>query len=245
MPKEAWKTVIEKGHAKNLPIAAHIFYLDDAKDLLREGVDLIAHSVRDKPVDEEFIRLAKARDVCVVPTLTREVSTFVYESTPTWFSDEFFLRHADLSSVEQLKDPARQAQMRKSQSAQKYKVALDVASKNLKALKDAGVRIAFGTDTGPPARFQGYFEHMELELMVKAGLTPMDAIVAATGDAARCMKNTSGIGTIKAGSPADFVVYREDPSKDIKATRTLEAVWIAGAKMPDAARPSQAGGGRP
>jgi imidazolonepropionase-like amidohydrolase len=245
MPKEAWKTVIEKGHAKNLPIAAHIFYLDDAKDLLREGVDLIAHSVRDKPVDEEFIRLAKARDVCVVPTLTREVSTFVYESTPPWFSDEFFLRHADMSSVEQLKDPARQAQMRKSESAQKYKVALDVASKNLKALKDAGVRIAFGTDTGPPARFQGYFEHMELELMVKAGLTPMDTIIAATGDAARCMKNTSGIGTIKAGSPADFVVYREDPSKDIKATRTLEAVWIAGTKMPDAARPSQAGGARP
>lgn len=232
MPKEAWKTVIERGHAKKLPIAAHIFYLDDATDLLREGADLIAHSVRDKPVSEEFINLAKQRDVCVVPTLTREVSTFVYESTPAWFSDEFFLRHADKAVVDQLKEPARQEQMRKSASAQKYKVALDMASKNLKALKDAGVRIAFGTDTGPPARFQGYFEHMELELMVKAGLTPMEAIVSATGDAARCIRNTSGLGTIKAGGPADFVVYRDDPSKDIRATRSIDSVWIAGAKMP-------------
>lgn len=232
MPKEAWKTVIDRGHAKKIPIAAHMFYLDDAKDLLREGADLLAHSVRDKPIDDEFIRLAKERDVCVVPTLTREVSTFVYESTPAWFTDEFFVRHADKATVEQLKEPARQEQMRKSPAAQKYKVALDVASANLKKMKDAGVRIAFGTDTGPPARFQGYFEHMELELMVKAGLTPMEAIVSATGEAARCMKNSSGLGTLKAGAPADFVIYREDPTKDIRAARSIESVWIAGTRIP-------------
>ena len=61
---------------------------------------------------------------------------------------------------------------------------------------------------------------------------PMDAILSATGDAGRCMKNTSGLGTIKQGSPADFVIYRDDPTKDIRATRTIESVWIAGAKMP-------------
>jgi imidazolonepropionase-like amidohydrolase len=232
MPKEAWKTIIDRGRAKKLPVAAHMFYLDDAKDLLREGVDLLAHSVRDKPIDDEFVRLAKERDVCLVPTLTREVSTFIYESTPAWFSDEFFLRHADTATLEQLKDPKRQEAMRTSASAQKYKVALDVASANLKKMKDAGVRIAFGTDSGPPARFQGYFEHMELEMMVKAGLTPMDAIVSATGGAGRCMKNASGLGTLKTGAPADFVIYRDDPTKDIRATRTIESVWIAGARVP-------------
>ncbi|MGH9346367.1 MAG: amidohydrolase family protein [Vicinamibacterales bacterium] len=233
MPKEAWRTVIERGHAKQIPVAAHLFYLDDAKDLLREGIDVIAHSIRDRPIDEELVRLATERDVCVVPTLTREVSTFVYESTPAWFADEFFVRHADKATVDALNDPARQAAVRKSPAAQKYKVALEVASANLKKLKDAGVRIAFGTDTGPPARFQGYFEHLELELMVKAGLTPMEAIVSATGDAARCMKNTTGLGTIRAGSPADFVIYRDDPTKDIRATRTIESVWIAGARVPE------------
>jgi imidazolonepropionase-like amidohydrolase len=193
---------------------------------------LIAHSVRDLPVDEEFVTLAKQRDVCVVPTLTREVSTFIYESTPPFFSDEFFLRHADAAVVAQLKEPGRQAQMRKSPAAQRYKVALDVASANLRKLRDAGVGIAFGTDTGPPARFQGYFEHMELEMMVKAGLSPMEALVAATGGAARCMKAPKGLGTITAGAPADFVVYRDDPTKDIRATRTLESVWVAGTKIP-------------
>ena len=232
MPKDAWRAVIDRGHAKQVPIAAHIFYLDDAKDLLREGVDLIAHSVRDKPVDEEFISLAKSRDVCVVPTLTREVSTFVYESTPDWFADEFFVRHADPKVVEQLKDPARQKQMQSSKSAQQYKKALAVASANLKTLKDAGVRIAMGTDTGPPARFQGYFEHMELEMMVKAGLTPMQAIVAATGDAARCMKKEKTIGTLQPGAYADFVIYGDDPTKDIRATRSIESVWVGGTKVP-------------
>ena len=232
MPKAAWKTVIDVGHAKGLPVAAHLFYLEDAKDLLREGIDLLAHSVRDKPVDEEFVSLAKSRDVCVVPTLTREVSTFVYESTPEWFADEFFVRHADPKVLEELKSPARQAQVRKSASAQKYKAALAVATDNLKRMKDAGVRIAMGTDTGPPARFQGYFEHMELEMMVKAGLTPMDAIVAATGDAARCMKKPDVLGVLKAGANADFVIYTDDPTKDIRNTRTIESVWVSGVRIP-------------
>jgi imidazolonepropionase-like amidohydrolase len=231
MPKAAWKTVIDMGHAKQLPVAAHLFYLDDAKDLLREGIDLLAHSVRDKPVDDEFITLATSRDVCVVPTLTREVSTFVYESTPAWFTDEFFLRHADAKVLEELKTPARQERMRKNESAQKYKVALRVASDNVKKMKDGGVRIAMGTDTGPPARFQGYFEHMELEMMVKAGLTPMQAIVAATSDAARCMKKADTLGVLRAGALADFVIYTDDPTKDIRATRTIDSVWVGGNRV--------------
>jgi imidazolonepropionase-like amidohydrolase len=167
----------------------------------------------------------------VVPTLTREVSTFVYESTPEWFSDPFFTRGADAVIIEQLKEPKRQDAMRNSPAAKKYRVALEVATANLKAMKDAGVKIAFGTDSGPPARFQGYFEHMELEMMVKAGLTPMEAIVSATGGAAACMKNRSGLGTLKAGAPADFVVYRDDPTRDIRATRSLESVWVAGSQV--------------
>jgi imidazolonepropionase-like amidohydrolase len=231
MPVEAWQTAIERGHARGLPIAAHIFYLDDAKALLRTGVDLIAHSVRDKPVDAEFIRLARERDVCVSPTLMREVSTFVYASTPPFFSDEFFLRYADKAAVAALATPARQQQVRDSKTAQRYQVALEQASRNVKQLKDAGVRIAMGTDTGPAGRFQGYFEHMELELMVKAGLTPMQTIVAATGDAARCMRKRGVIGTLEPGAFADLVVYGANPASDVRNTRTIESVWIAGEKL--------------
>jgi imidazolonepropionase-like amidohydrolase len=229
MPVDAWKAAIQEGHRRGLPVAAHIFYLDDAKAALREGVDLIAHSVRDLPVDAELIELARSRDVCLSPTLVREVSTFVYESTPPFFSDQFFLRHADKAAIAQLSAPDAQEQMRASKTAQRYKVGLEQASRNVKQLKDGGVGIAMGTDTGAGVgRFQGYFEHMELEMLVEAGLTPMQAIVAATGGAARCMKKPGAIGTIQPGAFADLVVYGANPSADIRNTRTIESVFVAG-----------------
>jgi imidazolonepropionase-like amidohydrolase len=95
MSAEAYAAVIEQAHKKGLPVAAHLYYLDDAKGLLKAGVDFIAHSIRDKEVDDELIALLKERDICVCPTLTREVSVYVYESTPEFFSDPFFLEAAE------------------------------------------------------------------------------------------------------------------------------------------------------
>ena len=111
--------------------------------------------------------------------------------------------------------------MRTSPSAQRYKAALEVARRNLKKLSDAGVPIAMGTDTGPTGRFQGYFELMEIEMMVKAGLTPRQALAAATRDAARCMKLDRELGTIEPGKWADFVVLDANPLADIANTKTI------------------------
>jgi imidazolonepropionase-like amidohydrolase len=122
--------------------------------------------------------------------------------------------------------------MRKSPAAQRYKAALEVAERNLKALSDAGVTIAMGTDTGPPMRFQGYFEQMELELMAKSGLTPRQVLTAATRDAARCMKIDGEVGTIEPGKWADFVALDADPLADIRNTRKIDSVWIAGNRVP-------------
>src|SRR5947207_9126995 len=118
--------------------------------------------------------------------------------------------------------------MKTSKSAQRYKVALEQASRNLKKLSDSGVMIAMGTDTGPPARFQGYFELMELELMAKAGLTPRQVLIAATRDAARCQKLDAELGTLEANKWADFVVLDADPLVDITNTRKISAVYVAG-----------------
>ena len=101
--------------------------------------------------------------------------------------------------------------MKNSKSAQRYKVALEQASKNAKKLADSGVKLAMGTDTGPPARFQGYFELMELELMAKAGLTPKQVLASATRDAAKCMKLDAELGTLEPNKWADFVVLDADP----------------------------------
>jgi imidazolonepropionase-like amidohydrolase len=232
MKPEIYQAVIEQAHKHNLPVAVHLYYLDDAKAVLKAGADFIAHSVRDKEVDQELIDLLKKNNVCLCPTLTREVSTYVYESVPEFFSDPFFLREADPQVLEQLKDPKRQAGLQKSKAAQQYKKALEVASANLKKLSDAGVRIAFGTDTGPPARFQGYFEHMELALMAKAGLTPEQVLQSATSEAASCLK-LHGVGSLEAGKWADFDVFAENPLEDVANSESLESVWIAGNRVPE------------
>jgi imidazolonepropionase-like amidohydrolase len=230
MPLEVARAVIEQAKTHNLRVAAHIFYLEDAKALVRAGAAFIAHSVRDLPVDDELIKLLKERNVCVCPTLTREVSTFVYESEPDFFKDPFFLKGADPAVLDALRDPKRQAQMRESKSAQRYKAALEVAIANVKRLFDGGVSLASGTDTGPPARFQGYFEHLELDLLTRAGLTPAPILAMATGNAAQCSK-LSGLGYLRPGHQADFVVLTGNPLEDIRQTKTIESVWIAGKRV--------------
>ena len=231
MKPAVYQAIISHAHGSGYKVAAHLYYQADAKALLDSEVDFIVHSIRDEEVDDALIQKLVNDEVCLCPTLTREVSTFVYESEPDFFSDPFFLKDADPEVIEQLKDPARQKEIRESKSAQQYKTALEVASKNLKKMADAGVTVAFGTDTGPPARFQGYFEHLELELMVKAGLSPMQAIVSATGDAAKCL-NLYRVGTLAQGKWADMIVLNENPLDDIKNTRTIDAVYIAGNLVP-------------
>jgi len=230
MTPEVYRAVIDQAHKDGLRAATHLFYLSDAKALLDAGSDFIAHSVRDTDVDADFIAKMKARKVCYCPTLTREVSTFVYGSTPAFFSDPFFLKHADMRVVNALKDPKRQDAMRDSREAREYKAGLAVAERNLKTLSDAGVTIAMGTDSGPPARFQGYFEQLELAMMVESGLTPRQALAAATRDAASCMR-LNEVGTLEPGKWADFLVLDADPLADIKNTRAIDSVWIAGNRI--------------
>jgi imidazolonepropionase-like amidohydrolase len=232
MTPEVYRAVIDEAHKRGMRVATHLFYLADAKSLLDAGSDFVAHSIRDADVDADVISKLKARGVCVSPTLMREVSTFVYESTPDFFSDPLFLSHANKEWMATAKDPARQQAMRTSASAQRYKVALEQAKKNLKKLSDAGVPIAMGTDTGPNQRFQGYFELMELELMAKSGLTPRQVLASATRDAARCMKLDRELGTLETGKWADFVVLDANPLNDISNVKKIASVWIAGNQVP-------------
>ncbi len=232
MPDYVYAEVITRSHEVDLPVAAHIFYLEDAKGLVRAGVDLLAHSVRDQPVDEELIALLLERNVCLCPTLTRDLSTFVYAHRPAFFDDPFFTREAPPDVLEALQEPSRQQEVADSQSARRYREALEVAKSNLVRLAEAGVRIAFGTDSGPPGRFQGYFEHLELEMMVEAGLTPAQALRAATVDAAACVGQEGRVGSFAPGAWADFIVVREDPLADIINTRQIDSVWVAGNRVP-------------
>jgi imidazolonepropionase-like amidohydrolase len=231
MPPEVYRAVIEEAHRRGLRVAAHLFYLADAKDLVASGVDMIAHSVRDAPIDAAFAAELARRGVCTCPTLMREVSAFVYAEEPPFFADPFFLKEADPAVVAELRAPERRERLRSNPATARYREALRTASQNLKTLVDAGAPIAFGTDTGPPARFPGYFEHEELRMMVEAGLSPTQALVAATSGTARCLRLET-VGRLEPQAWADFLVLRDDPRNDIRNTKSLASVWIAGNRVP-------------
>lgn len=227
MSEAIYKAIIDRSHELSYQVAVHLYYLEDAKKLLAAGGDLLVHSVRDQPVDQELVDMMQKRKTCYCPTLTRELSTYVYEDTAGFFSDPFFLQEYNRQTIQPLLDPERQREVSNSYSAQTYKQQLPVALANLKILADAGVPLIMGTDSGMPARFMGYFEHLEMEMMVDAGLNPMDILQSATGNAEACMK-LKDVGLLKEGYWADFVILSQNPLDDIRNTRSIEAVWIGG-----------------
>ena len=236
MTEEVYRAVINRSHALGYKIATHMYYLEDARKLLEAGSDMLAHSVRDLPVDDAFIQLIKEKKVCYCPTLTRELSTYVYGDTAEFFSDPFFTWQYDSATIRPLKDPARQLQVRNSQSAKTYRQQLPVAMANLKKLCDSGVPIVFGTDSGIPTRFIGYFEHIEMKMMADAGLTPMQIIVSATKNAAQYL-GMKDLGTLSRGHRADFIILDADPLTDIRNMRKMSAVFINGDSVHFPAQP--------
>ena len=231
MTPEVYRAVIDAAHARGTRVAVHLYYLEDAKALLAAGADYIAHSVRDLPVDSAFVQALVRSKVCYSPTLMREVSTFVYGNTPAFFTDSLFLAHANRSWMATVQQPARQEATRTSASAQRYEAQLPLAMRNLAVLHRAGVWIAMGTDTGPLGRFQGYFELMELEMMVEAGLTPAAVLQSATSVAAACMQVDGELGTLEAGKWADLLVLDASPLEQISNVRRQHSVWIGGKRV--------------
>lgn len=227
MSWDAVHEVINIAREAGIPVATHIFYQEDAQRLLEMGTGLIAHSVRDQKVTEDFTQAMLDTGVCYVPTLTREVSTFVYASRPAFFDDPFFLEGAKQSEIERVSQPEFMARVAASPTAAGYRIALEQAKENLKIVADAGVPIAFGTDTGPGGRFLGYFEHMEFDLMAESGMTAEQILLSATSVAADCM-NLDDVGTLEAGNWADFVVLGDNPLADIRGAHAVQRVYVAG-----------------
>jgi imidazolonepropionase-like amidohydrolase len=226
MPAEVYRAIIDEAHRHDLRVLAHVYYLADAKGLLAAGVDGLAHSVRDQPVDDELARALRARNAIYLATLVRDESTFAYAGPPVWLGDAFFQAGLLPAVLEKLRSPAFQQHAAADRDLARNRASLAMAEKNLKALYLAGVRVGFGTDAGMPGRFLGYFEHRELQLMVEAGLTPMQAIVCATRNAAGFLGND--FGALRYGQRADFLVLDANPLDDIRNTEKIAAVWQAG-----------------
>ncbi|HEX8302676.1 amidohydrolase family protein [Sphingomonas sp.] len=228
LPPEISGASIAAAHAHRLNIVAHIFYLADARRVVDQGIDGLGHGVRDQPVDPGLIAAMKAHGSWqMASTLARERALFAYGSAAPWLNDPFFVQAVPADTLRQLADPARQSRVAAGPNFAKLEGFLRMAQRNLKTLADAGVPYAMGTDAGGPLRFPGHAEHDELVLMVEAGLTPMQAIVAATSSGAKFMKAVD-IGSLQAGKWADLIVLDADPLKDIRNSRTIRAVYVAG-----------------
>ena len=226
---EVYSAVIDEAHKNGLRVAAHIYDLDDAKAIVRAGVDIIAHGVRDKPVDAEFIEMVKARSVWYIATIVLDESNFVFAEQPPWMREPFFQRALHPAVRTLLDDPAYRERTLAAPATVKNRAAVATNKQNLKALHDAGVRIGLGSDSGVGLRVSGWAEHRELALIVDAGLTPMQAITVATSNAAALLK-LDDRGVLAAGKRADLVVLDADPTADIANTKKIHAVWHRGKK---------------
>ena len=206
MTPELYGAVIEEAHAHGLRVTAHIFSLEDAKGLLRAGVDAFAHSVRDMEVDDEFVAMVRERpEVVLVPNLG---SRGVFEDL-SWLSGTIPADELDeLQAGYQDRPEAHES--------------FAIQAANLARLNAEGMKIALGTDGNA-----GWRPHIEMADMVASGMTPHEVLVSATGSAAEFLR-LDHTGTIAAGKSADFVVLEANPLEDITNTRRIESVYLRG-----------------
>lgn len=224
LDKPTLKAVVDAAHARKKLAVVHVGSLDDARAAIDASADALVHLFVDQPPDAKFGRDAAARTMFVIPTLTVKLSVTGTPGAGSLVDDERIAPYLTKSEIETLKRafPARKA--------------LDYtnAERAVRQLKAAKVPILAGTDAGNPGTSHGAALHRELELLVKAGLTPVEALIAATSAPARAFQLRDR-GEIALGKRADLVLVHGDPSNDITATRDIAGIWKNGVELDRAA----------
>jgi imidazolonepropionase-like amidohydrolase len=206
---DLYGAAIEEAHAAGLRTIAHEYYLEDAKELVRRGIDAFAHGVRDKDLDDEFVALVKAHPgFVIIPNLPeRGVATDL-----SWLSGA--LPTDQLSSL--------QAAAVDNADAAAF---FAIQARNLARASREGIAIAMGTDGNTP-----WGPHLEMADMVATGMSPADVLVAATKNAAAFLK-LDDAGTVASGKIGSFIVLEANPLDDIANTRRIRDVYLRGDKV--------------
>jgi imidazolonepropionase-like amidohydrolase len=226
----------EEARARKLPLIVHATGLDEAKEALRAGAKLLVHSVGDKPVDDEFLALAKKNGTIYCPTLTvfrgylRMFTGAAEHQAPKVDDPNGCLDAATLARV------AETAKVTAPVSAERIKglegrvsSGEKITAANLKKVFDAGIPIAMGTDAGNPLTLHGPSVYAEMIAMQAAGLTPMQVLTASTRGGALAMGRKKDFGTVEKGKQADLLIVGADPTKDIANLQQVRWVVRGGA----------------
>jgi imidazolonepropionase-like amidohydrolase len=212
---------------------AHIVELADARRIVDQGVNVLAHNVRDQEIPDDFIATLKERNVSVISTLAREEAMFVFGDSPGFTDNPFFQKGLTPERLALLKTKKRDEQAN-DPARPKLMNAFAIDKINVRKLLNAGVRLGFGTDSGgEPNRFfiQGFFEHRQMELLRDAGLSPMQVIQTFSKNNSELLGIDRDFGTLARGKAADLLVLGKNPLDDITNMRAIEAVYLGGKKF--------------
>jgi imidazolonepropionase-like amidohydrolase len=233
LSREFCAAVLDQARKHGKLTMAHVVELADARMIVDEGVNILAHNVRDQELPDDFIATLTQRNVSVISTLAREEALFVFGDGPAFTDNPFFQKGLSAERLALLKTKKREEQAG-DPARPRWLRMFDTDKKNLKKLADAGVRFGFGTDSGGALDryfIQGFFEHRQMELMRDAGLTPMQIIQAFSKNNAELLGIDRDFGTLAKGKAADLLVLTRNPLDDISHMRTIEAVYLGGKKF--------------
>jgi imidazolonepropionase-like amidohydrolase len=234
LPIAISRAAIDEAHKNGLKVAAHIFYHDDAVALAEAHIDSFAHLVRDKVMSDELIALTIKNKVYVMPNIGSP-ERGIYTTPAPWLDEPYLAGLLRDTVAPEVIERVRKAHVaREPAIAERNGKNYDILKRSVAKLGAAGAHVILGSDTGLEDHFFGYAEQKEIELMVQAGMTPSQVIVAATSRAAEYL-GLADRGLLAPGKRADLLVLDGNPLDDIRNTRRIAKLYLAGAEVDRAA----------
>jgi imidazolonepropionase-like amidohydrolase len=223
---ELYRAIIDEAHGRNLQVIAHVYYAADAADLVAAGVDGFAHLIRDQEMTSQLVGAISSGDVFVMPNLGISERGTHFEP-PAWLDDPLLLHSVSPDVITRAKEAFGG---RTEDEVARSRASYARMQRSVARLVAAGVPLVLGADSGVQDRFFGYTELRELELMVEAGLTPGQAIEAATSRPDGLL-GLDDVGLLTAGRRADFIVLNASPLEDISNIRSIDDVFMKGVRL--------------
>jgi imidazolonepropionase-like amidohydrolase len=220
MEEPTLRAIVDEAHRLDVEVMTHTVTLARAKQAARAGVDVIAHGIGDTLVDDELVQLLRSRATAYVPTL----AVYEHKSGPlppllnALLQPQLWKLAASARQVSRPPSPTRRRRW-------SHLIA------NVALLRAAGARIAAGTDAGVTGTYHGYSTLREMQLLVAAGMTPLEALTAATAHSAAAIHVDNQRGRIAPGFLADLVLIEGAPYENIMDVERIRRVWLDGVEI--------------